>query len=278
VQAAFRAKACRRLIQGLVFASSVLALCACNAQTNWSGAVGSADYTVFERDVYPVLMRDCAYANCHGAEQRFFQVWGPGRTRLDSDDKVTSIQQQEKIRSFQRAISMLYTDGSRPLAESPLLVKPLEASSGGAAHGGVDRYGRNVYRSAQDPGYQVLVRWATYAALPPGTGTTAAGASAPNLAAGTGAAPVSGAVAPASSVTSGTGASAPGAVIAGTGAVAASMWSAGAGALNNGPAQVLGVGATASAGASAPVANPIGIGAGSVAGNVAITAGAGGGP
>ena len=125
-------------------------------------------------------MRDCAYSNCHGATQRFFQVWGPGRTRLDTRDKRTPIVEQEKWLSYQRALSMLYTDASRPLSESPLLVKPLEASSGGAAHGGVDHYGRNVYRSTSDPAYVTLWRWASA-----GPASANAGAAPPSAGAGT---------------------------------------------------------------------------------------------
>lgn len=236
-------------------------MCACSTQSSWSGAVGSADYTAFERDVYPVLMRDCAYANCHGAPQRFFQIWGPGRTRLDTKDLRTSIQDQEKLRSFQRAVSMLYTDGTRPLAESPLLVKPLEASSGGSAHGGVDRYGRNVYRSAQDPGYQTLLRWAlgSAGAAAPGAGSTALPvAGVPGAVAGAGAPLGAGALAP----------------LFAAGASAASPFTtlAGAGATQGVTGAITAAPSVASAGANAP----IGPGAGALAGRAASAAGAGG--
>jgi len=139
-----------------------IAAAACSATCTdggaWSGNVGQADFNTFEREVYPVLMRDCGYSNCHGVEQRAFQVWGPGRSRLrtGSDD----IRVDERQRTYARALSMLYTDGSRPLSESPLLAKPLEISAGGATHAGVDRYGRNVYRSRDDAGFQVLLHWA----------------------------------------------------------------------------------------------------------------------
>jgi hypothetical protein len=42
---------------------------------------------------------------------------------------------------------------------SPLLVKPLELAAGGSDHEGTDSFGRNVYRSPEDPSFQVLVRW-----------------------------------------------------------------------------------------------------------------------
>jgi hypothetical protein len=140
---------------------TVLLLCtfSCRSASVWSGASGSADFAVFQAEVYPVLMRDCGFSNCHGLELRAFQVWGPGRSRLDTRD--SDIVAKERTRTYTRALSLLYTDGSRPLMESPLLTKPLENSAGGATHGGVDRYGRNVYRSQAEPGFQALARWAT---------------------------------------------------------------------------------------------------------------------
>jgi hypothetical protein len=40
-----------------------------------------------------------------------------------------------------------------------LLQKPLAIAAGGSGHLGVDKYGRDVYRTAQDSGYVVLARW-----------------------------------------------------------------------------------------------------------------------
>jgi hypothetical protein len=133
----------------------------CQADSGWSGNAGAADRAMFDSEVYPVLLRDCAYNNCHGAPQRYFRVWGPGRSRLDGlADGDVSLEDQEKAASYERALSMLITDGSRPITESPLLLKPLERSKGGAAHGGSDVFGRNVYRSRVHPAYLVLTRWA----------------------------------------------------------------------------------------------------------------------
>ena len=117
---------------------------------------------MFDREVYPVLLRDCAFSNCHGSPQRFLQILGPGRTRMEDRDprNPVPLMEREKQLSYERARSMLFTDGSRPIQESPLLMKPLEAALGGAAHGGADVFGRNVYRSTSDPGYVVLWRWA----------------------------------------------------------------------------------------------------------------------
>lgn len=148
---------CCAIAWGLLCTSAV----GCQDDAGWSGTAGTADRAMFDSEVYPILMRDCAYNNCHGAPQRYFRVWGPGRTRLgDTSNDDVSLEDQEKTASYQRALSMLITDGSRPITESPLLLKPLEVSKGGAAHGGADVFGRNVYRSRVHPAYLALSRWA----------------------------------------------------------------------------------------------------------------------
>lgn len=142
-----------------------LLLLACQQESSWSGEIASPSRAMFERDVYPVLLMDCAYSQCHGAPQRFFQVLGPGRTRLQDPPDAAPYSLEERAAremqiSYERTRSMLITDGSRPLEESPLLIKPLDPSVGGTSHRGVDVFGRNVYRSVNDPAYLTLVRWA----------------------------------------------------------------------------------------------------------------------
>jgi hypothetical protein len=136
-------------------------LIACGSRSDGSGAIPSPDLALFEASVYPVLLRDCAFSECHGAEQRFFQVYGPGRLRLDPTttkpgDPATPM---EIERSYERARSMLLSGES--VTQSLLLRKPLELSQGGQAHKGVDVYGRNVFESNRDPGYLALEKWAT---------------------------------------------------------------------------------------------------------------------
>jgi len=131
----------------------------------------------FKREVYPVLLRDCGFPECHGAPERFFRVWGPGRTRLPvavTDDlgmpvldengmpllelpgpfDVPTADEQAGSKNF--ALSMI---DQRGLADSLLLRKPLAVAAGGAGHRGVDAYGRDVYRTTQDSGYVTLARW-----------------------------------------------------------------------------------------------------------------------
>jgi hypothetical protein len=161
-------------------------------------AIASRSDNDFTNLVLPVMLRDCGFQACHGSSERFFRVFGPGRTRiddgktrcLDSDgappcpyDQVSGT---ERDTSWYLAESMI--DPVHP-ANSLLLTKPLAVAAGGADHEGVDKYGRNVYRTPDDDGYKTIARWVLYEAprmaagvtTPPvtvtaGTGGGAAGA------------------------------------------------------------------------------------------------------
>jgi hypothetical protein len=126
----------------------------------------SPDGALFAREVYPLLLRDCAFSTCHGAQERFLRVVGPGRVRLDPltmpDDPTTL---NELQLSYERARDMLA--GAPSPAESLLVRKPLEASAGGQGHLGADDFGRNLYASQSHPGYVTLARWAGSQGIPP---------------------------------------------------------------------------------------------------------------
>lgn len=114
------------------------------------------EYRAFEL-VYPVLVRDCGFHACHGAPERLYRVYGPGRARLDPEVRAFgTLTGAEASLSYQLALSMI--DGRNP-ERSLLLRKPLAIAAGGSPHGGVDRFGRNVYRSKHDQGYQALERF-----------------------------------------------------------------------------------------------------------------------
>lgn len=159
---------------------------ACASSNEFSGPVPSPDGAAFVNTVYPLLLRDCAFVSCHGASERFFQVLGPGRARLDlratkPDDPATL---QEVLHAYERARSMLAT-ADRP-EDCLLLSKPLEPSAGGQGHKGVDDLGRNVFASINDPGYVALSRWAHSSGSPPSAAQLmAANAAAAEEAAGT---------------------------------------------------------------------------------------------
>jgi hypothetical protein len=170
----------------LVLLVAIAALCGCGDEV-WKGDLPAPDAASFASQVYPVMLRDCAFNDCHGGPARFLQIFGPGRTRIDPqsmpEDPPTAL---EISISYQRALSMLVVEAGEPLTEAPLLKKPLERIAGGVAHKGIDAHGRNVYQSKLDPSYVTLVQWAMggvnagnagAGATPGGAGTTA-GASA----------------------------------------------------------------------------------------------------
>ena len=145
----------------LVSCTIMLILSGCYGQGGWSASVPSADAAAFQSVAYPVLMRDCAFSECHGAPARFFRVLGPGRTRLDPETSTDEPPTAAEIQlSYERSLSMLTTLGEDSVRASLLLLKPLEASAGGIGHHGVDAFGRNVYASRQSEGYKALEAWA----------------------------------------------------------------------------------------------------------------------
>lgn len=123
-------------------------------------SVPNADATVFKNQVYPILLRDCAFATCHGNADRFFAVFGPGRARLDPKTEIYDpATPDEMALSYTRARSMLLgPDGPE---SSLLLRKPIPTDEGGAGHKGDDPWGRSVYASVQDARYVTLYRWGT---------------------------------------------------------------------------------------------------------------------
>lgn len=133
-----------------------VALGACDKGPGWKNP--DVKFTEFKEEVYPVLIRDCAFQACHGAEGRFFRVWGPGRTRLDPSmsNAFSEATSEEINRSHERAVSMV--DPEDP-GHSLLLRKALATEAGGSGHLGADKFGRNVYRTVDDEGYLKLSRW-----------------------------------------------------------------------------------------------------------------------
>ena len=121
------------------------------------------DRAVFDAAAWPVLVRDCGFAECHGSSQRFFRVVGPGHERLDPTTRLTDpVTPAELQLSYDRARSMIDAEHPR---ESLLLRKPLDVLAGGIGHEGTDQFGMDVYRSVDEPRFQTLVSWVT--ASPP---------------------------------------------------------------------------------------------------------------
>ncbi len=162
-----RIERARRHAPALVVASLLLGGC---VLAGGEGEPPATNRTDFNDEVYPVLLRDCGFPECHGAlsadEARFFRVYGPGRSRLDpATDPLAPYTPEEREFTYERARSML---ASATRAEDTLLVrKPLAVEAGGAAHRGRGESGEDVYLTTDAPGYQALLRWAE-TAYPPG--------------------------------------------------------------------------------------------------------------
>ena len=123
----------------------------------------SPSIEVFRDAVYPVLLRDCGFPACHGDTNRFFRIYGPGRTRLEGMPLSAPPSDAEVEASYDRARSML---ASVAIVEDSLLVrKPLEVDQGGAPHMGIDHNGRDVYQTTGEPGYVTIRDWAASAPL-----------------------------------------------------------------------------------------------------------------
>jgi hypothetical protein len=140
---------------------AVLTGVACNNETSATTEPPLPDRASFDTNVYPLLLRDCGFSECHGAQHRFFQVFGPGRSRLAGHPSDPDLGPRERQLTYDRTRSMLVAAGGGSIFESPLLTKPLEVSSGGASHEGVDHFGRNIFQTVADSRYVMLWQWAT---------------------------------------------------------------------------------------------------------------------
>lgn len=135
-------------------------MCAC-AYERLEWTERQPDVQLFEMQVYPLMLRDCAFFACHGNTDRFLRIFGPGRTRISAKLEAYDSATEDEIHlTYERARSML--DGVANVEDSLLLRKVLDANAGGAGagHRGRDLWAHNVYRSREDLAYQTLLAWA----------------------------------------------------------------------------------------------------------------------
>jgi len=156
-----------RRARALIVCANLMAISACGEDAP-ELVLAQPDFVAFESTVYPVLLRDCSFFACHASSERFLQVYGPGRERLNP---LTAYGEpptmDELIYSYNRAISMI--DGSDP-AQSLLLRKPLSLAVGGSGHQGVDSWMRDIYVDREDPSFIALQDWVlSIAPAPQGT-------------------------------------------------------------------------------------------------------------
>lgn len=151
-------KPCRThaLLVFSLMAATLAAGCLGVADGDTSG-LAPLDRQVFDAEVWPILVRDCGFSECHGHPARFFRVFGPGHERLDPTTRLAApVTEAELQLSYARALSVVDRDAPET---SLLLRKPLEVAAGGSGHEGIDSFGRDVYRRVEDPNFQVLVQW-----------------------------------------------------------------------------------------------------------------------
>jgi hypothetical protein len=130
--------------------------------------IPALDYAAFTAQVEPELLGSCGYSNCHGAKDRPMRLYSPAGNRvrkgLPAQDGLT---EEEHRANFDRVRSYAATTS----ADLPdLLRKPLQLEAGGAGHTGVDRFGKNVYGSKDDPRWRLLEAWVQGRLLPPDAG------------------------------------------------------------------------------------------------------------
>ena len=132
----------------------------CAEEQPWKLSEATTTSKAWAEGAYPVLMRDCAFFACHGSTDRLFQVWGPKRRRIFEGDLVDDAERlrlgEESNATF--AMALGFVDINDP-GSSLLLRKALDAQAGGTGHLGLDKFGRNVYRSGDSPGYVELAKW-----------------------------------------------------------------------------------------------------------------------
>jgi hypothetical protein len=118
------------------------------------------DEAYFRCRVQPVLAKSCGAFACHGDGMRYFRVFARNRMRLAGaeSDRNAKLRPEELSANFDAARA--FVDTSNP-DSSLLLLKPLDASSGGYFHRGATIFGAgNVFSSKDDPDFKTLTAWA----------------------------------------------------------------------------------------------------------------------
>jgi len=115
------------------------------------------DREFFRCNVQPVLAARCAFAACHGSNQRPLRVFAVQRMRLEVPwtEMTTPLTSDELDANYRSAVG-LTADADMAL----LTRKPLDVTAGGFYHEGRELYaGDDVFMSEDDPGYRLLRRW-----------------------------------------------------------------------------------------------------------------------
>jgi len=136
-------------------ALGLLLLLGCVEGPGWYEETPPASYSVFRRDVQPILERRCANPSCHGRPERALELFAPGQHRLDPATlhAAGAIGEEELRLNYWRA-SCFLLEGRAP-ERSIILTKPLAPQAGGSAHGGGAQF-----EDPAEPEYRALLEWA----------------------------------------------------------------------------------------------------------------------
>ena len=162
-------------VRRFAFALVVVALTGCPAIDPKQGlaTTGSPDsfldYNQFVCSVEPVLIRRCSYLACHGSVDHALRLYSPGKLRQDDpgtrNGRDGVLTDSEVELNFQSVSGLLFDATATQRAQAdlrhlPLLVKPLKAGFGGAAHAGVGIFPAYPAQTlADDAEWQALVAW-----------------------------------------------------------------------------------------------------------------------
>jgi hypothetical protein len=135
-----------------------LLLLACRDDLDAPAVRAPLDEPFFRCNVQPVLAKNCSTFACHGDDSRYFRVYARNRLRYGiagEAERNAKLNDHERRFNYESARAYVESGG-----DSLLLKKPLEAKAGGFFHRGATKYaGGNVFATADDPEYRVLVDW-----------------------------------------------------------------------------------------------------------------------
>jgi hypothetical protein len=115
-------------------------------------AIGQLDHAVFQNAVQPILdARGCSQAGCHYRDKSNPNSGGPGGSLRIYDCAGNSCSAEELLANQDSTAGM--ANLANPTT-SKLLTKPLALAAGGVQHLGGD-----IFMSAADPDYLVILGW-----------------------------------------------------------------------------------------------------------------------
>lgn len=106
----------------------------------------------FEREIAPLIERDCGTNVCHAASDAQFDELPEEYFVFPVDDSGRITPGDRMDKAYQRSLAKLSAAGGR---HADLIRKPLDEALGGSAHRGGAQY-----RTETDPSYQTLLAWA----------------------------------------------------------------------------------------------------------------------